>query len=61
MKSAWDILHPGRAWAKGRKASTTKLALLKSIGAHLEAHPPVLGEEPVLGEPPTLVPEDELD
>lgn len=61
MKSAWDILHPGRPWAKGRKASISRAKLLKNVKNHLSAHPPVRGEEPVLGEPPTLVPEDELD
>jgi hypothetical protein len=61
MKSAWDILHPGRSWAKGRKASVAKRALLESIRIHLEAHPPARGEAPILGEPPTLVPEDDLD
>lgn len=61
MKSEWDVLHPGRAWAKGRKAVTTRARVLRSIREHLLAHPPRAEDGPSLREPPLMLPGAALD
>jgi len=52
-KSAWDTLHPGRSFAKGRKPRTKASVIHKRIAEHLSEHPPHRGEPPTLGEEPT--------
>jgi hypothetical protein len=59
QKSAWDTLHPGRPFAKGRAPRVSAAKIRKRIAAHLAAYPPQPGEPPALAEPPLLdAPED---
>ncbi len=51
QKSAWDTLHPGRPFAKGRPAQVRPAAIRARIAEHLAAHPPKTGEPPALDEP----------
>jgi hypothetical protein len=61
QKSAWDTLHPGRSFAKGRP-TRVKLAEIRSrIAKHIEAHPPQAGEPPTLADPPALEAPGELE
>jgi hypothetical protein len=34
--SPWDILHPGRAWAKKLKPGRSAEEILKEVSAHLK-------------------------
>lgn len=53
QKSAWDTLHPGRRFARGRAANRlSKAAIRRSILEHLAAYPPRPEQLPTLGEPP---------
>lgn len=52
MKSAWDTLHPGRAFAEGRPDRVRGDDLRQKIKTHLHEHPPRRGEPPALGESP---------
>jgi hypothetical protein len=56
QKSAWDTLHPGRSFAKGRAARVSAAQVRKRIAEHLAAHPPQPGEPPALTEPLELDP-----
>ncbi len=59
QKSAWDTLHPGRAFAKGRPTRVKAAEIRARITRHLEAHPPRPGEPPALADPPFLGTTDE--
>ena len=49
LRSPWDTLHPGRAWAAGSIADAKPPArILDEIAAHLAANPPLQGESDVL-------------
>jgi len=50
QKSAWDTLHPGRPFAKGRPVRVRDATIRKQIAEHLAAHPPQPGEPPALVE-----------
>ncbi|HWV84678.1 MAG TPA: Eco29kI family restriction endonuclease [Capillimicrobium sp.] len=52
MKSLWDTLHPGRAFADGREEKASVEEIRDRIAEHLFEHPPRDEEMPVLGEPP---------
>ena len=54
QKSAWDTLHPGRPFAKGRPVRVSGASIRTRIAEHLAAHPPQPGEPPALSEPPLL-------
>lgn len=36
---AWDVLHPGRAWAKKLQPGKSERAVLDSVAAYFEKHP----------------------
>lgn len=61
QKSAWDTLHSGRSFAKGRSARVSAAKIRKLIDEHLDAYPPQPGEPPVLAEPPLLDAPEDLD
>ena len=61
QKSAWDTLHPGRSFAKGRPAQVTAAKIRELIAEHLNAHPPEPGKPPILAESPLLDEPEDLD
>jgi hypothetical protein len=61
QKSAWDTLHPGRGFAKGRPPRISAATVRTLIASHLDAYPPQPGEPPVLAEPPPLDTPEDLD
>ncbi len=61
QKSAWDTMHPGRSFAKGRATRVRAEAIRKLIADHLDKYPPRPGETPVLTEPPTLPSPEDLE
>ena len=57
--SWWDVLHPGRAWAKKLDQGRIRFDAVKKVKVFLGAYPPRQGPKPLPGDPTDYTEDDE--